>query len=117
MPDQREVLLTYNITISTPGSPVTLASGIPGGAGITDGTIIELDVVAVDGNAGNIYIGYTGVNAPTKVGIPLQEFDDFYRDAQEKRYRVWEAKLSQLKVDAEQAGDKVSVVARVVVEA
>lgn len=114
--EQVEHKLTYNITIATAGTPVSLASGIPESAGISDGTIIDLDVIGVEGNAGAVYIGYPGVDASEKIGIPITEGGNYYRDSQERRYRVWGAKLSELYVDAEQNNDKVSIVARVVVE-
>lgn len=86
-------LVTGNKTVTTGGTIVQLST--------TSVVCKRVDIVALFGNAGTIYVGDVNVLASTKVGMPL---------TQGSSYTAYVNDLSLIYVDATNNGDKVSFV-------
>jgi hypothetical protein len=100
--------ITKNVTVATAGTPVPLGQS----ADELDGALLELEVMALEDNTGDIYIGYNGVDASAKVGIVLHPGDALSEDDDSAKVQLAGRYLSEFFIDADTSGDGVTVVAR-----
>lgn len=100
--------ITKNVTVASAGTPVPLGQS----ADELDGAILELEIMALEANTGDVYVGYSGVNAASKIGIVLHPGDAWSQDDDSAKVQIAGRYLSEFFVDADTTGDGVTIVAR-----
>lgn len=98
-------LITRNKTVASAGTPEAIGTD-------ADGSIVEIDIMALEGNTGDVYVGYSGVDASAKVGIVLHPGDAWSQDDDESKIRLAGRKLSEIYIDSDTSSDGVTIVCR-----
>lgn len=67
--------LSYNpfplgkVTVASAGVPVRITNNFLSTSDVTDSLASKIEITALSGNTGNIYIGYSGMNTSTMAGV------------------------------------------------